>query len=78
MLQDYDKEKLLSNGHIVAWRAAHWANWHFEIDGYEYEEGGNASITFGRGGFQGARGGPVSATATLHALSSALRFCRGM
>ena len=62
MLQDYDKEKLLSNGHVVAWRAAHWANWHFEIDGYEYEEGGNASITFGRGGFQGARGGPVSAT----------------
>jgi hypothetical protein len=55
--QDYDKEKLVSNGHVVAWRAAHWANWHFEIAGYEYEQGGNASITFGKGGFQGARGG---------------------
>lgn len=60
MLQDYDKKRLVSNGHVVAWRAAHWANWHFEIDDYSWEEGGNASITFGRGGFQGARGGEGS------------------
>ena len=38
-LQDYDKERLVSNGHVVAWRAAHWANWHFEIEDYSWEEG---------------------------------------
>eukprot|EP01051_Picozoa_sp_SAG22_P004437 SAG22_NODE_237_length_14221_cov_37.207832_14_plen_115_part_00 len=27
MLKRYDREKLVSNGKIVAWRAAHWANW---------------------------------------------------
>ena len=64
MLQKYDKAKLVSNGHIVAWRAAHWANWHFEIGDYESSSGVDpeskealSSITFGKGGFQGARGG---------------------
>jgi hypothetical protein len=63
MLQPYDKERLLSNGHVVAWRAAHWANWHFEIEDYSQEAGMDpenhpmSSITFGKGGFQGARGG---------------------
>ena len=69
MLQKYDREKLIANGHIVAWRAAHWANWHFEISDYTYRfEDPEAptpttpmsSITFGKGGFQGARGGPGS------------------
>ena len=53
MLQKYDRERLISNGHVVAWRAAHWANWHFEIEDYYYDDGGsNSSITFGKGGFQ--------------------------
>ena len=58
------KAKLVSNGHIVAWRAAHWANWHFEIQDYAPDAGVDpeskqpvSSITFGKGGFQGARGG---------------------
>ena len=58
----HQAEKLTSNGKVVAWRAAHWANWHFEIDGYTSggESGANSTILFGNGGFQGARGGPGS------------------
>lgn len=37
------------------WRAAHWANWAFEIESYD-----NETIVFGKGGYQGARGGPGS------------------
>jgi len=37
------------------WRAAHWANWGFEIAAVS-----NATLLFGKGGFQGARGGPGS------------------
>ena len=33
---------------------------HFEISGYKKDVGGNTTITFGKGGFQGARGGPGS------------------
>jgi hypothetical protein len=39
------------------WRAAHWANWAFEIDAWD---NASSTITFGRGGYQGARGGPGS------------------
>jgi hypothetical protein len=50
----------VSNGQLVAWRKAHWANWHFAIEDYAVVSDENAtksSITFGKGGFQGARGG---------------------
>ena len=69
MLQKYDRKKLISNGHVVAWRAAHWANWHFEIADYAHKFADPeaptpatpmSSISFGKGGFQGARGGPGS------------------
>ena len=40
----------------MAWRAAHWANWAFEVESISE----NGTIEFGRGGFQGARGGPGS------------------
>jgi hypothetical protein len=39
------------------WRAAHWANWAFEVESYD---AGSQRVGFGRGGFQGARGGPGS------------------
>eukprot|EP00947_MAST-08B_sp_MAST-8B-sp1_P004183 g4183.t1 len=42
---------------VMAWRAAHWANWAFEVKGVDAE---NGTIHFGKGGFQGARGGPGS------------------
>eukprot|EP00054_Salpingoeca_dolichothecata_P007214 m.41893 g.41893 ORF g.41893 m.41893 type:complete len:814 (+) comp16925_c0_seq2:2-2443(+) len=45
------------NGIMMAWRQAHWANWAFEIDGYFPH---NSTFLFGKGGFQGARGGPGS------------------
>jgi hypothetical protein len=60
MLQPYDRDRLVSNGQLVAWRKAHWANWHFAIEDYAIVSDDNAtksSITFGKGGFQGARGG---------------------
>ncbi len=38
------------------WRAAHWANWAFEIASVS----NNNTLLFGKGGFQGARGGPGS------------------
>eukprot|EP00051_Salpingoeca_urceolata_P008274 m.104752 g.104752 ORF g.104752 m.104752 type:complete len:485 (+) comp15664_c0_seq1:1096-2550(+) len=41
----------------MAWRKAHWANWAFEIESYDPN---NSTIEFGKGGFQGARGGPGS------------------
>ena len=41
---------------LMAWRAAHWANWAFEVKSIS----SNGTIEFGRGGFQGARGGPGS------------------
>ena len=37
------------------WRKSHWANWMFEVD--EIDQG-SQTITFGKGGFQGSRGGP--------------------
>eukprot|EP00755_Sulcionema_specki_P009472 Sspe_Gene.43788::Locus_21396_Transcript_1_1_Confidence_1.000_Length_2624::g.43788::m.43788 len=42
---------------LKAWRAAHWANWAFDIASYHPE---NSTIVFNKGGFQGARGGPGS------------------
>ena len=39
------------------WRAAHWANWAFEVEAFD---GSTQDISFGIGGFQGARGGPGS------------------
>lgn len=42
----------------MAWRKAHWANWAFEVE--SIGPGSDATITFGKGGFQGARGGPGS------------------
>ena len=45
------------DGLLMAWRAAHWANWAFELRGYDPK---NQTFLFGKGGFQGARGGPGS------------------
>ena len=42
---------------VMAWRAAHWANWAFETESINASTG---RISFGKGGFQGARGGPGS------------------
>jgi hypothetical protein len=42
---------------MLAWRKAHWANWAFEVASLDQKGG---EVTFGRGGFQGARGGPGS------------------
>jgi len=39
------------------WRAAHWANWAFTVEDYDASSG---NVSFGVGGFQGARGGPGS------------------
>ena len=39
------------------WRAAHWSNWAFEIDAWD---NATSTVTFGKGGYQGARGGPGS------------------
>jgi hypothetical protein len=40
---------------FFVWRPARWANWMFELDGYNASKG---KFDFGRGGFQGARGSP--------------------
>jgi hypothetical protein len=40
---------------VFAWRKAHWANWLFEAGAYDPDA---RSFEFGRGGFQGSRGGP--------------------
>lgn len=45
------------DGEVFAFRKAHWANWMFEVESYDPKEG---TFTFGKGGFQGARGGPGS------------------
>ena len=42
---------------LAAWRKAHWANWLFEVNEMNNKTG---TIKFGKGGFQGARGGPGS------------------
>jgi len=39
------------------WRRSHWANWMFEVDEIDAS---SSTIKFGRGGFQGSRGGPGS------------------
>jgi hypothetical protein len=49
------------------WRAAHWANWMFEIEAWEPS---TQTVAFGKGGFQGARGGPGSE----YFLENALEF----
>lgn len=38
---------------IQAWRPGHWASWMFTVSNYDAETG---NFTFGKGGFQGARG----------------------
>jgi len=45
------------DAHLVAWRKSHWANWRFELKNYFPK---NTTIIFGKGGFQGARGGAGS------------------
>jgi len=45
------------DAHLVAWRKSHWANWRFELENYFPS---NSTFIFGKGGFQGARGGPGS------------------
>ena len=42
---------------LNVWRAAHWANWAFEIESFNNV---TDTIMFGKGGYQGARGGPGS------------------
>jgi len=49
--------KHIENAVIFAWRRAHWANWAFELESYHPA---NSTFIFGKGGFQGARGGPGS------------------
>eukprot|EP00117_Sycon_ciliatum_P039525 scpid48718/ scgid29201/ len=38
---------------IQAWRPGHWASWMFDVSKYD---AGSGTFTFGKGGFQGARG----------------------
>jgi hypothetical protein len=45
-----------ADAQLMAWRAAHWANWAFEVKAIS----DNGTVEFGRGGFQGARGGAGS------------------
>lgn len=45
---------------LFAWRAAHWANWVFDVESIDQQQGGNGTVRFARGGWQGARGGPGS------------------
>ena len=47
-----------NKAYLSAWRAAHWANWKFEIESYHADDSTN--IIVGKGGFQGSRGGPGS------------------
>jgi len=51
-------QKDASRATLSAWRVAHWANWKFAID--SYHAGNTTDIVFGKGGFQGSRGGPGS------------------
>ena len=45
----------VADAQFFAWRAAHWANWMFDVASIE-----GSTIRVGRGGFQGARGGAGS------------------
>ena len=45
--------KDVSEAIINVWRPARWANWMFEVSGYDATTN---NFTFGKGGFQGARG----------------------
>eukprot|EP00750_Incisomonas_marina_P033658 INCI9923.3.p1 GENE.INCI9923.3~~INCI9923.3.p1 ORF type:complete len:923 (-),score=130.23 INCI9923.3:2785-5553(-) len=47
----------VEDAQFFAWRKAHWANWMFDVAGIDLS---THTIEFGRGGFQGARGGPGS------------------
>jgi len=47
----------MENALLFAWRKGHWANWAFEIESYNPDDN---IFVFGKGGFQGARGGPGS------------------
>eukprot|EP00475_Leptophrys_vorax_P015852 TRINITY_DN2221_c0_g2_i1.p1 TRINITY_DN2221_c0_g2~~TRINITY_DN2221_c0_g2_i1.p1 ORF type:complete len:787 (-),score=214.49 TRINITY_DN2221_c0_g2_i1:1749-4109(-) len=38
---------------VQAWREYHWASWMFEVDSYDFEK---RSLSWTKGGFQGARG----------------------
>ena len=40
---------------VQAWRAAHWASWMFAVDRFDHA---SQTLTWAKGGFQGARGGP--------------------
>jgi hypothetical protein len=53
----YKRTMNLNSMQIFAWRKAHWANWKFEVETLDENTG---TLTFGKGGFQGARGGPGS------------------
>ena len=44
--------KDMSKAIINVWRPSRWANWMFEVADYD---AATNNITFGRGGFQGAR-----------------------
>ncbi len=43
----------MSGAIINVWRPYRWANWMFEVESYNASTG---NFTFGKGGFQGARG----------------------
>ena len=47
----------LSQAVFQTWRRSHWANWMFEVDSIDQV---TSTIKFGKGGFQGSRGGPGS------------------
>ena len=55
LLKTYDNP---SEALFTVWRPGHWANWMFEVDGYNST---TQTFNFSKGGFQGARGKNVGA-----------------
>lgn len=49
----------LKGARLHTFRPGHWSTWQFEIDSAGVVENGRTQLTFGRGGFQGARGAPT-------------------
>ena len=66
-----------SDALLFVWRPARWANWMFEIKGYDAKAN---NFTFGKGGNQGARGensgGGTLAPAWIRARAQSCASCR--
>ena len=43
---------------VHAFRRSHWASWMFDVDSVAIGADGTQKVGFGRGGYQGCRGGP--------------------